>query len=94
VHIEEAARLLRLIQKDPESHVVGAFLNWKYVPTGAERAAWDIKELDLNANRGKGKLPIKLPRPWQGEKDVPTPDMVPVDSPERTTALERLKSLS
>ena len=91
--VEEAARLMELIQKDPESYVVGAVLGWKYVPTGAERAAWDIKELDFNANRGKGKVPIKLGRPWEGSK-IPTPDLVPVDSPERLAAIERLKSLS
>ena len=91
--IEEAARLVELIQKDPESHVVGAFLGWKYVPTGAERAAWDIKELDFNAKRGRGKTPIKLPRPWEGSK-TPMPEMVPVDSPERLAAVERLKSLT
>ena len=91
--VEEAARLVELIQKDPESHVVGAFLGWKYVPTGAERAAWDIKELDFNANRGKGKVPIKLGRPWEGSK-VPTPELVPADSPERLAAIERLKNNS
>lgn len=81
------------IQKDPESALTGAILKWKYVPSGAERAAWDIKELDFNANRGRGKTPIKLTRPWESAK-VPEPEMVPLDSPERVAALARLKALS
>lgn len=80
------------IQKDPESTLTGAVLEWRYVPTGAERAAWDIKELDFNAKRGRGKTPIKLTRPWQ-KPDVPTPDMVPLDSPERAEAIARLERL-
>lgn len=90
--VDEVGWLIDEIQNDPESAVVGAFLDWRYVPTGAERAAWDIKELDFNANRGRGKTPIKLARPWQ-KPSVNTPDMVPVDSPERVAALERLERL-
>lgn len=89
----ETAWLVTEIQKDPESAVVGAFLNWRYVPSGAERAAWDIKELDFNANRGRGKTPIRLQRPWEPAK-VPEPAMVPLDDPERVAALARLKALS
>lgn len=94
IGVEEAARMVQLIQKDPESSTVAAFLDWKYVPSGAERAAWDIKELDFNAKRARGKVPIKLPRPWHGTPKGVEPDLVPVDSPERLAAIERLKANS
>ena len=94
IGVEEAARMVQLIQKDPESSTVAAFLGWKYTPSGAERAAWDIKELDFNAKRARGKVPIKLPRPWQGTPKEASPELVPVDSPERLAAIERLKANS
>lgn len=90
--MDETGWLVEEIQRDPESFLVGAFLKWKYVPSGAERAAWDIKELDFNANRGRGKTPIKLGRPWEATK-FPEPAMVPLDDPERVAALARLNTL-
>lgn len=81
------------IQTDPESATTAAFLEWKYIPSGAERAQWDIFELELSTRRKKGQTPTKLTRPWEGKK-TNMPDMVPVDSPERVDAIARLKALS
>lgn len=92
--MDETGWLVEEIQKDPESAVVAAFLNWKWVPSGAERAQWDIAELELNSKRPKGRQPVRLDRPWQGKKRGPEPAMVPVDDPERLAAIARLKSLS
>lgn len=92
--IDEAARLIERLQKSPESAIVAAVLGWKYTPTGAERAAWDIAEMKFNSQRKKGTVPVRLTRPWHGTPDVPTPKLVPQDSPERLAALERLQALS
>lgn len=90
--IEEAARLVQHLQTDPESAIVGAFLDWKYLPTSAERAAWDIFELELNTRRKRGQTPVRLKRPWQGDPKTPEPELVAADSPERLAALERLRT--
>ena len=92
--IEEAARLLELLQKSPESAIVSAVLGWKYTPSGSERAAWDIAEMTFNSKRKKGTVPVRLKRPWHATPEVPTPKFVPKDSPERLAAIERLKALS
>lgn len=93
--VTELAYLMEEIQNNPESAIVGAVLEWRYVPSGAERAQWDIAEMNFNAKRKKGTIPIRLKRPWHSDKTgAPIPELVPADSPERLAALERLKSNS
>src|SRR5690606_26524255 len=91
VHIEDAARIVEAIQKDPESFTVARFLNWSYRPSSAERAAWDMTELELNAKRKPGTKQVRLTRPWHPRQESAGVRLVAADSPERVAALERLK---
>lgn len=55
------------ILRDPSSHTVAAVRGHKYVPSPAEIAAWDIHEREMNAQRPKGQLYKRFPRPWAGK---------------------------
>ncbi|MDF2045153.1 hypothetical protein P2P98_03185 [Microbacterium sp. Kw_RZR3] len=55
------------ILRDPSSHTVAAVQGHKYVPSPAEIAAWDIHEREMNAQRQKGALYQRFPRPWAGK---------------------------
>jgi len=90
------AYLMDHIQHDPESAIVAVVLGWTYIPSGAERAQWDIAEMKFNSQRAKGTIPIRLTRPWAAPKGTPSasPKLVAVDSPERLAAIARLKSNS
>lgn len=56
--------------KDPASHITAAVRGYKYVPTPAEIAAWDIHEREMNAQRPKGAMYQRFPRPWAGKPPV------------------------
>ena len=62
-----AWRLTSEILRDPFSHTVSALRGDKFVPHPAQVATLNVFEAWVNSNRAKGKIPVRLERPWEGK---------------------------
>lgn len=86
----EAWDLTSEILRDPDSHTCASLAGWAYVPGPVERAAADLAELWVNAQRRKNTTPWRAPRPWLRtpvERVTSKPSPVDVEQRARLDAL-------